>query len=191
MQPLLACAQSNLLLMMLPILATTDSAGLSSAGHQEGSSDSDSQPPEQPQTEIWQGREWQRSDDGNRYTWEEAQTYCHDLTLDGHEDWQLPTWEELKSLVVCTNGTSTPLQDYPAHPYYCGDSNSSEYTIPTIDGSFQSHPWFYWSSSAANAAEAWALHFGVGGTMNESVRTAELYVRCVRTESNSYRIGNL
>ncbi|MCI5178254.1 MAG: DUF1566 domain-containing protein [Candidatus Electrothrix sp. AW3_4] len=87
------------------------------------------------QTAMWNGREWQRCDDGNTYLWQEAKDYCENLVLGGYSDWRLPTKDELKSLVVCTNGTPTPLADYPDEPYDC-DNNNGSYDVPTIDPSF-------------------------------------------------------
>lgn len=158
-------------------------------------------PPVEPpplETVLYQGLEWQKGDEGVRYTWDEAGTHCEDLVLAGHDDWRLPSWEELKSLVVCQDAPDTdhpaetaypetPLADYPGHPYYCGDpeywgqGNVPDYAIPTIDSAFTSYAWYYWSADVANASEAWALHFGVGGAKKGVVRTAAVHVRCVRS----------
>lgn len=131
------------------------------------------------QTVNYGDNEWQRCDDGNTYTWEEANTYCSDLTLAGHSDWRLPTKTELKSLVVCTNGTATPLQDWPNHPYYCGDENSASFAIPTIDSQFSCRSYYYWSSSVYDGNNAWYVYFYYGDA-DWFFRTSSYYVRCVR-----------
>jgi len=50
------------------------------------------------------GLEWQ---DGHADTvsWAQAIAYCDDLTEGGHEDWRLPTIDELRSLVVGCSAT--------------------------------------------------------------------------------------
>lgn len=132
-----------------------------------------------PQTVNYSGHEWQRCDDGIDYTWDAANAYCANLSLDGHSDWRLPTKDELKSLVVCTNGTPTPLADYPGTPYYCGDGNGAPYNMPTIDTQFSCQSRFYWSSSVYDEVNVWAVSFGVGSA-NWYNRTYDNYVRCVR-----------
>ncbi len=147
-----------------------------------------------PQTVMWQGREWQRCDNESYYNWYRASgTYhadynpsstdiCGDLVLDGHSDWRLPTKDELKSLVVCTNGTPTPLVDYidgNQHPYYCGDGNSAPYDTPTIDMQFSCRSHVYWSSSTYDAGHAWFVSF-LNGLASWHHRAYSIYVRCVR-----------
>ncbi len=132
-----------------------------------------------PQTVMWQGREWQRCDDDNSYRWEWAKTYCSNLILSGYSDWRLPNKDELKSLVVCTNGTPTPLADYPDHPFFCGDGAILPYDSPTIDEQFLCDDRFYWSSSAYEEDSAWATLFRSGST-DPYGRTSLFQVRCVR-----------
>ncbi len=144
------------------------------------------------QTQIWQGREWQRCDDGNTYLWQEAKDYCDNLVLGGYSDWRLPTKDELKSLVVCTNGTPTPLADYPDKPYGCGNNNGGNdgaYDIPTIDPAFECHPELYWSSTPKEVTDtsplaskelAWDVYFYYGYATWDNPNTAHAYVRCVR-----------
>jgi hypothetical protein len=132
-----------------------------------------------PQTVNYGGHEWQRCDDGLKYNWDEANAYCANLTLDGHSDWRLPAKDELKSLVVCTNGTQTPLQDNPKHPSFCGDGNSTPYNYPTIDTQFSCRSVDYWSSSVYDADDAWYVNFTVG-TAHWNYRLNNTYVRCVR-----------
>lgn len=105
-----------------------------------------------PQTVTWQGQEWQRcsglgapSTGGyskSLFSWEEANTYCQELVTDGKDDWRLPTIDELRGLVVCTNGTPVPLEMNES----C-QSNLGSYTVPTIDPSFECLAYWYWSST--------------------------------------------
>ncbi|MDO9066961.1 MAG: DUF1566 domain-containing protein [Deltaproteobacteria bacterium] len=132
-----------------------------------------------PETVNYSGHEWQRCDDGNTYIWDAANGYCANLSLDGHSDWRLPTKDELKSLVVCTNGTTTPLADYPGTPYYCGDGNSAPYASPTIDMQFSCQSHYYWSSSVYGEDSAWTVHF-FSGYADWYYRNYNSYVRCVR-----------
>jgi len=65
-----------------------------------------------PETVMWGGHEWQRCNLDAFVTWDEAMTYCEDLILGGYSDWRVPTKDEAKSLVVCSNGHVTPLADW-------------------------------------------------------------------------------
>jgi hypothetical protein len=144
------------------------------------------------QTVTWKGREWQRCDDGNTYLWKEAKDYCENLVLGGYSDWRLPTKDELKSLVVCTNGTPTPLADPPDEPYGCGNNNGGNvgsYDVPTIDPSFKCQPEFYWSSTPKEVTDtsplaskelAWGVRFQYGYATGKNPNTVHTYVRCVR-----------
>ena len=131
------------------------------------------------QTVEYAGHEWQRCDDGHTYNLDQANTYCANLHLGGHSDWRLPAKTELKSLVVCTNGTPTPLNDYPNYPWHCGDGNSAPYVTPTIDTQFSCKTTGYWSSSVSGEDLAWYTHFNDGNTY-WYYRTYLNYVRCVR-----------
>ena len=78
--------------------------------------------------------------------------------LCGGSDWYLPTIEELKDLVFCSNGA------VPNSGDSCGTSGT--YTSPTIEASFfpnavQSH---YWSAStpALLGGFAWGVNFNIG-----------------------------
>jgi Protein of unknown function (DUF1566) len=53
---------------------------------------------------------WQ-NDDVESFSISAAHNYCDGLQLGGKMDWRLPTKEELKGLVRCSNGPSTPLPD--------------------------------------------------------------------------------
>ncbi len=140
------------------------------------------------QTVMWQGREWQRFDDGTEHHENEAETYCQELVLDGHSDWRLPTKDELKSLVVCTNGTYTPLEDPPSNPNNCGDGNLLPYGIPTIDSLFscESSNYFALDTYASWPSCYYSGPLGAINFSNGSIGCLDYkysdyaYVRCIR-----------
>ena len=43
---------------------------------------------------------WQKSDNGNEVTFEQAQEYCRNLSLGGHPNWRLPRPDERDTAVV-------------------------------------------------------------------------------------------
>ena len=130
-----------------------------------------------PELVNWQGRDWQRCENEDYYNWSEAIAYCESLTLNGYDDWRLPTKDELKGLVVCSNGTLTPLQDYDS----CQDGNNLPYDTPTIDGSFECSSDCFWSSSAYNQFNSWYVCFsnGFAGSWGRPVDDY-FRARCVR-----------
>ncbi len=132
------------------------------------------------QTMEWQGLEWQRCDNKWDYAYEAAKDYCEGLVLDGYSDWRLPTKDELKSLVVCTNGTPTPLADDYGTPSHCGDGNSTPYRKPTIDSSFVGRATSYWSATEYDAINAWEVNFGSGWSHHNVPKPVQCAVRCVR-----------
>lgn len=48
------------------------------------------------------GLMWQQNDDGNTRDWENALSYCENLTLNEQSDWRLPNAKELQSIVDYT-----------------------------------------------------------------------------------------
>jgi len=57
------------------------------------------------QTVLWKGLEWQKSGSQTDMNWDAANAYCTNLTEGGYDDWDLPSINTLKSLIVCSNGT--------------------------------------------------------------------------------------
>jgi hypothetical protein len=106
---------------------------------------------------------WQRADNGQGVAWDEALSYCENLSFGGAEDWRLPNAKELHSIV-----------DYSRSP----DTTSS----PAIDPMFSSTEitneanqtdWgFYWTStthaSVRSGSQAAYISFGRAlGNMSE------------------------
>jgi len=93
-------------------------------------------------TDTSTGLMWQQDTAPGRYNWEQALTYCENLSLAGKNDWRLPNRNELQSIV-----------DY------------SRYN-PAIDTAFfpDTGADYYWSSTtgANYPNEAWAAYFFYG-----------------------------
>ncbi len=149
-----------------------------------------------PQTVMWGSREWQRCDEWKYFNWEQAIDYCQNLVLDGHSDWRLPTKEELKSLVVCSNGHPTP-RDWQVYgsteeanyreATCCIDyPECNDYERPTIDPSFNASENPYWSSTPWSSAThpcdycAWYVGFSRGVTYGLYNKDSDGLARCVR-----------
>jgi hypothetical protein len=129
-----------------------------------------------PETVNYAGHEWQRCDDTGLYSWDEANAYCANLTLDGHSDWWLPSKSELKGLRVCSTGVYAP--SYDPEKSECNEGSAS----PTIDTQFQCYASHYWSSTtyAGNSNQAWSIYFGRGGNVQKNTKWVNAFVRCVR-----------
>jgi len=123
--------------------------------------------------------------DAKVYTYEEAVELCGALEL-AEMKWRLPSKEELKSLVFCSDGSdSGKLHDAGSgHPNQCGWSGGKKYdnpyTLPTITKDFfpntAASP--YWSFSGNHDSKAWLISFSIGYTFTDS-KTNKYYVKCV------------
>ena len=95
--------------------------------------------------------EWQEDKASFVLTFDDAVSYCQDLTLDGNNDWRLPNLSELTEL---SQKMSYEKSD---KPYYFWSS--------TVNKSFNIAAWFVSLSDDYQ-------HF--------SIKTKKLHVRCVR-----------
>ncbi len=109
-------------------------------------------------TESNTGLMWQQ-DEGGSMNWEDAISYCEDLSLAGYTDWRLPNIRGLESI-----------------------TDDSIYN-PAIDTNLfpDAHASYYWSStaSASDPSYAWSVGFSIGN-VGYSYKSHDCYVRCVR-----------
>lgn len=105
--------------------------------------------------------QWQDDELADVMLWSTAEEYCSELTLDGFDDWRLPSRNELMNIIDYSK-TEAPF------------SSVSEHTLENGR---------YWTASkvADNpTGEAWSVDFSLNSQHEESLRSAQRYVRCVR-----------
>ena len=109
-------------------------------------------------TDSITGLEWQDNTIGEEMEWQEAITYCEDLSLGGYSDWRLPNINELRSIV---------------------DRDKYNPAIVSAFTNFSSS--YYWSSTTYehNSNNAWIVSFYYGNVSYNNKNDSYL-VRCVR-----------
>ncbi len=106
------------------------------------------------------GLMWQQGE-GGQNTWEDAISYCENLSIAGYADWRLPNKNELNSII------DYELYDPAIDTNFFPDANASG----------------YWSSTtyAVNSSYAWSVDFNYGDVNGyDSNKSSNYYVRCVR-----------
>jgi hypothetical protein len=103
---------------------------------------------------------WQQTPPVAMYTWDEAMAYCPTLTLGGHDDWRLPSFIELYSLVDTEGSPPVP--------------NVAYFRSSLMESTF-------WSSTPVvqGTPAAFCVDF-LDGHTNGYVVANTLNVRCVR-----------
>jgi hypothetical protein len=100
-----------------------------------------------------------------KYTWDDAVQRFKHVEYAGYTDWRLPTIDELKTLVYCSNGN-------PANAAWeqgCNkDFSISGFERPTINQPAfpKTQPYSYWSGSQHDSEtnSAWLVNFSFGTT---------------------------
>ncbi len=103
------------------------------------------------------GLMWATRDNGSDVTWQQASSYCQNLSLGGYSGWRLPTINELESIYnVSLNGH--------------------------IKGNIQMTDSWAWSSTAGNASgEMWTFWFAYGHRLPYRLGySADIRALCVR-----------
>lgn len=100
--------------------------------------------------------------------WENALTYCNNLSLAG-QSWRLPNINELQTIVDYTTA-SAPTLDTVAFP-----------NTPPEDSSTGAGNYNYWSStnSVGLYTQAWSIQFDSGRVVSSDKDDVSFYARCV------------
>ena len=109
------------------------------------------------------GLQWQRVDDDTTRNWVEAGDYCATLTLGGFEDWRLPSFRELHSIIDF--GNSNLIIEQTTFP----DTNSDVYWTATRAA----------GDSNFGANTIWIISF-LNGFNGGQPQNNSHFVRCVR-----------
>jgi hypothetical protein len=92
---------------------------------------------------------WQQATAPETYNWDQALSYCENLTLAGYSDWRLPTIKELNSIVdVSRSSPAINMADFPntmAYHYWPSTSyvpyNDVAWNVDFTDGRCSAHPY--------------------------------------------------
>ena len=117
------------------------------------------------------------------YTWNDAMQKFKRISFAGYNNWRMPTIEELRILVYCSNGKP---QQQASNEYGCSlDDSEKDYIKPTINQ--RAFPNVYrdstvWSSTrvASNAHYTWIVNFH-SGYDHWSGKSGNWHVRLVRS----------
>ncbi len=114
-------------------------------------------------TDNHTGLLWQNESSDIQRNWEDALTYCEDLTFVGFDDWRLPNINELMS--ITDYGLYEPVADIA----FFSNIKSSPYWSSTADASF--------------SIKAWHIGFGYGNKHVANGKSGEGYALCVRNRN--------
>jgi len=147
-------------------------------------------------SDVWtdsiSGLVWQNGD-ACGFNWEEANSYCENLSWGGFSDWRLPTISELRSLIrgcvdTASDGDCGVTDECLAYmtcwnppcegcSFFGGPGLGGRYWPTELDG----EGWIYWSSLQVeeNPFTAWRLHF-YNGLVSYNDKEYIYCARCVR-----------
>ena len=124
----------------------------------------------------------------SKVTWDNAVSYCDNLTDEGFSDWRLPTQREL--MLIWNLGGNSQVTSGDKNDTGVGSGSVPLYT-PYLYQQSGFTPFsgdYYWSAtqSLAGSGNAWAVAFAYGfpysGSTGNYLKTSTISVRCVRDE---------
>lgn len=122
-------------------------------------------------TDIAKGLGWELEPSGGYITWADAQIWCDDLVFAGYDDWRMPNYTELLSLVSGCDDPPCPTND--------GPGVDGCYWKSALEGTCSD----YWSVDNCLFYTFEAMTTLPFTTVNENCidPTVPYYIRCVRT----------
>ena len=103
----------------------------------------------------------------NYVGWDEARSYCRDLSVAGG-GWRMPTMDELR-------GVWTGYDNFDSH-----------YSMPPACNAKELNIWWVWSSERCDFSTAWGLNFYMGKKEWSSRTYAAAYCRVFAVRSQGY-----
>jgi hypothetical protein len=133
---------------------------------------------------------WQDPPSTDTMIWNVAKYYCEAMSLGGHDDWVVPSIEQLVSLVAGCDKSGCEVSDPGCLAESCADGCESCannagpgagdcYWDPSLGGDCESGMYWSSSSSADDDTYGWVVLFRVGGVDVEA-KSYSTFVRCVR-----------
>ncbi|MBO7128001.1 DUF1566 domain-containing protein [bacterium] len=154
-------------------------------GDYEDPSDSDSES-EEPTCEVDDNLTWSSKSE-SMMTWEQAISYCENLSEEGVSDWRLPTVCELRSLIQNCPATeidgSCTFTDNCLNVTECINTDCIGCSGEEVYSKFGDLYGFWSSSEAEFSAGSTKMAFSVNfsyGSVDQNVTSLTNYVRCVR-----------
>ena len=136
---------------------------------------------------------WQKYAQPNRMQWEGASGYCAGLDLGGHQDWRLPSIDELRSIIrdcpKTQSGGVCGVTDACTHFATCDSRACSgcARSVPSPGdcywkGDLKGRCALFWSSTRVEDIDeyAWRVHFYPGHVRGFHTDD-EAFVRCARS----------
>ncbi len=102
----------------------------------------------------------------DRYNWDDAMSYCSNLSYAGYNDWHLPSKEQLRE-----DFGNSACSGWSGSDWEGGQPSCSLAWDPGSGASY------YWSSSESSSNRAWDVHFS-SGNVHPSHKYYSRYVRC-------------
>ena len=125
-------------------------------------------------TDTDTGLMWQQGTVSGIYTWEEALSYCENLSLGGHNDWRLPNINELQSLVHYTRynpSIDTVHFSNTVSSYYWSSTTNAYYPDDALIVCFSGGRLDYYSKSLHYPYYLRAVRGGQCGSLDPSTTT--------------------